>query len=204
MSKVTALIFIEGDTEEEFYKIVCDKYLGGLTKKVWNLNGNFNVNNKILDKTFSFLDRNPKSLVRVYCCIDRESRDQNPPIDIGHIVETFKKKSRKQCRVLSVKKIIATQMIESWFFYDMDGIYKFLSTPHPQRKHHKFRPPEKFTHIDLANLFKRYGKFYIKGKRCQNFVSHLDIDKIYRDCQELKKGIESISKLHKLTKIKVK
>ncbi|MCE5210417.1 MAG: DUF4276 family protein [Deltaproteobacteria bacterium] len=204
MRKVTALIFIEGDTEEEFYKIVCDKYLGGLTKKVMNLNGNFNIDSKILDKTFSFLDKHPENFVRIFCCIDRESRDHNPPINISHIVETFKNKSKKQCRVLSVKKIIATQMIESWFFYDMDGIYKFLSTPHSQRKHHKFRPPEKFTHIDLSNLFKRYDKIYIKGKRCQNFVNHLDIEKIYRDCQELQKGIELISKLHKLPKIKVK
>ncbi len=86
MSKTTALIFVEGETEEEFYQVVCDRYLRGLSKQVKNLHGNFNIHSKILDKTVSFLENHPESEVRVYCCIDRESRDQNPPINIDNLV----------------------------------------------------------------------------------------------------------------------
>jgi hypothetical protein len=140
-------------------------------------------------------------VVRIYCCIDRESRDQNPPVDINYLAKTFDIGSRKCC-VLSVDKIIATQMIESWFFHDMDGIYKFLSTPHSKRKYHKFKTPEKLTHIDLANLFIRSGKIYIKGKRCQNFINHLNIDKIYKACEELQEGIRLIARKKQLPKMK--
>jgi hypothetical protein len=193
MAELTALIFVEGDTEEEFYQVVCDKYLKGVRKKVWNLSGNFNIHTKVLDKTFSFLDKHRKSLVRVYCCIDRESRDHNPPIDIDFLVSTFGKYPEKR-RVLSVDKIIATQMIESWFFHDIEGIYRFLSTPKSARKNQKFQLVKKLTHIDLANLFKRSGKAYIKGKRSHNFINHLDIEKIFTACEELQKGVHLISR----------
>ncbi len=198
MSKTTALIFVEGETEEEFYQVVCDRYLRGLSKQVKNLHGNFNIHSKILDKTVSFLENHPESEVRVYCCIDRESRDQNPPINIDNLVKTF---ALKKCRVLSVRKIIATQMIESWFFHDTEGIYKFLSTPKSKRNY-KFKPPEKFTHIHLADLFKRNGKIYIKGKRCKNFIKHLDIKKIVGACEELQKGINLISRKKQPPKMK--
>jgi hypothetical protein len=192
MREVTALIFVEGDTEEEFYQVVCDGYLGGVRKKVLNLGGNFNIHKKVLDKTFYFLDKHPKSMVRVYCCIDRESRDHNPPLDVDFLIETINKKPGKR-RILSVDKIIATQMIESWFFHDIEGIYKFLSIPKSLRKYHKFRVVEKLTHIDLSNLFRRSGKVYIKGKRSHNFINHLDINKIFGACGELQEGVNLIS-----------
>lgn len=192
ISEVTALIFVEGDTEEEFYQVIFDKYLKGLRKKMWNLGGNFDISRKVLDKTFSFLDLHRNSAVRVYCCIDRESREHNPPLDIDLLLETFSKYHQTKRRVLSVDGIIATQMIESWFFHDIEGIYKFLSAPKSARGNHKFKPVEKLTHIDLARLFKKHGKSYIKGKRCHNFIKNLDIEKIIAACEELQRGIKLI------------
>ena len=49
--KQVGLFFVEGDTEEEFYSRVFDKYLNHLSKKVENLHGHFKVYGKILDKT---------------------------------------------------------------------------------------------------------------------------------------------------------
>jgi hypothetical protein len=77
-------------------------------------------------------------------------------------------------------------------FYDIEGIYKFLSAQKSTRKNHKFNPVEKLTHIDLARLFKNHGKAYIKGKRCHNFINNLDIDKIFAACKELQEGVKLI------------
>lgn len=97
-------------------------------------------------------------------------------------------------RVLSVDTIIATTMIESWFFYDIEGIYKFLRVPRARRNPKKYKPPEKFTHIDLSTLFKQNGKSYIKGERCAGFINALDLKKIYLNCQELKSGLDKINR----------
>lgn len=191
--KEIALIFVEGDTEEEFYSKLLREYLNGTPKSVKNLNGIFNVHKKVLGKTEAFLHDNKEKVVRVYCCIDRESRDHNPPLDIEVLRNSFKE-IKVFKRVLSADAIIATQMIESWFFYDTEGIYKFLKVPHSKRNPSKFKPPEKFTHIHLSKLFEHYDKTYIKGRKCANFISNLDIGKIYAECRELREGLELIKR----------
>ena len=190
--KFIALIFLEGDTEKEFADKLFPKYLDKTPRKVMNLHGNININNKIFDKVANFISNNADTLVRVYCFIDREHRTHNPPLDIAFIKSEFKAKSVFQGRVISTHRIVATQMIESWFFYDIEGIYKFLSVPHKNRDNSKYKPPEKFTANDLARLFSRYGKSYIKGKRCANLIEHLDTDKIYKQCTELRAGLDII------------
>ncbi|MCM2356877.1 MAG: DUF4276 family protein [Geobacteraceae bacterium] len=191
--KEVALIYVEGDTEEEFYTELLKKYLNGIPKSVRNMNGIYNIHRKVLGKTEAFLYSHKETVVRVYCCIDRESRDHNPPLDIDELRKSFKEiKGFK--RVLSVDAIIATQMLESWFFHDMEGIYKFLRVPRKERNPSKFTPPEKFTHIHLAKLFERYDKTYIKGHKCANFISNLDIENIYNNCRELREGIELIKR----------
>jgi hypothetical protein len=97
-------------------------------------------------------------------------------------------------RILSVDVVIATQMIESWFFHDIEGIFRFLQVPNRERNPARFRTAAKFTDVDLAHLFYRYGKSYIKGKRVKNFIQSLDIAKILNRCNELGKGIDLIKK----------
>ena len=190
--KTYSLFFVEGDTEEEFYKKEVPRHFHGLRKKLFNLGGNFNIHRKILGKTLDFINKKSDCTVRIYCCIDRESRSHNPPLDIEVLRNTFKNNPLFKSKVLSADTIIATQMIESWFFYDIEGIYKFLKTPKKDRKTKTYIPPEKFTHIDLSNLFKRYNKTYIKGKKCSFFIDHLDTVKIYNNCQEFKDGLAKV------------
>jgi hypothetical protein len=191
--KEVALFFVEGDTEEEFYSKLFKDYLFGIPKSVVNLKGIHNIHRKVLGKTEAFLYRHKYKVIRVYCCIDRESRDHNPPLDIETLRVSFKE-IRGFKRVLSADAIIATQMLESWFFHDMEGIYKFLRVPNKERNPTKFSPPEKFTYIHLAKLFERYGRTYIKGHKCANLISNLDIDEIYKKCRELREGLELIKR----------
>lgn len=189
--KEVALIFVEGDTEKEFYTKLAETYLHGISKAVINMHGIGNVHRNVLGKAEAFLHQHGDVTVRIYCCIDRESRDHNPPLDIDDLRSELKKQ-RDFNRVLSADAIIATQMIESWFFYDIGGIYKFLKVPRNLRNTTKFRPPEKFTHLDLSKLFARFGKTYIKGRKCANFINHLDLGEIYGRCSELSVGLNLI------------
>jgi hypothetical protein len=187
-----ALIFVEGDTEEEFFKKLFVKYLGGMQRKTVNLNGNFNIYNKILDKTLFIIKDRRSIMVRIFCFIDRESTDHNPPLSISILRRRVKDTPELRKRVLSADLILATQMIESWFFHDIEGIYKFLKAPRHERTPNKYRPVKRFSANDLSHLFTRYGKVYIKRKKGHNFVNHLDIDKIFNACGELKQGINLI------------
>ena len=81
-ASVLALIYVEGDTEEEFFNNLFVRYLGRLQRKTINLNGNFSIYNKILDKTLLTIRNKPFMRVRIYCFLDRESRDHNPPLII--------------------------------------------------------------------------------------------------------------------------
>lgn len=192
-NRQVALLFVEGDTEEEFYKYLLTSYLPNAPKAIVNLHGNSNIHRKILSGADVFLQKHKDCFVRIYCCIDRESRDHNPPLDIDALRDSLRA-DRDFSRVLSADTIIATQMIESWYFHDIGGIFKFLKVPHSERNPAKFAPPEKFTHIHLARLFERYGKVYIKGRKSANFINHLDLEKIHNDCAELRNGLELIVK----------
>jgi hypothetical protein len=73
-----------------------------------------------------------------------------------------------------------------------EGIYVYLKVPKSQRNQRAFRPPERFGYRDLQRLFERHGKIYTKGKRAENFISRLDIEKIIYNCKELREGIQLI------------
>jgi hypothetical protein len=129
--------------------------------------------------------------IRVYCCLDRESRyGEVPGLNIGGIRRHIK--DAQIINVLSVDLIRATQQIESWFLYDIENIYGFLKVPKPVRNPRAYKPPEGFGYKDLQRLFERHGRSYSKGKDGENFINHLDIEKIARGCKELRDGVELI------------
>ena len=152
------------------------------------------INAKIIDEIIKIHDRDNIEEIRAYCCLDRESRyGQTPGLNLTAIRKYVKKENL--FKVKSVDRIIATQQIESWFLYDIEGIYKFLTVPKAQRNLRKYRPPEKFTYKDLETLFENHNKTYHKGKkRAGNFLDNLDIKKIHDNCMELSKGIALIQK----------
>lgn len=132
-------------------------------------------------------------MVGAYCCLDRESRyAKTPGFDLTLIRNTLK--ARDVTNVLRVDAVIATQMIESWFFYGIAGIYTYLKVPKAKRKARAYSPPEKFREKDLKALFRRYGKNYREGKRAKPFIDQLDIATIAAKCEELKEGIALINR----------
>ena len=131
-------------------------------------------------------------LVRIYCCLDRESRESKTPgFELKTIIREIHERNIKS--VLSIDKIIATQQIESWFFWDMETIYKYLKVARSRRKKKAYRPPEKYTYHDMIKLFRSHGKIYNKGKkRCGYFIQQLNLNTIISNCRELREGIEKI------------
>ena len=69
-------------------------------------------------------------------------------------------------------------MLESLFFIDIDGIYKFVRAKKSLRKPSKYRNYRKLTHCDLSAVFKQFGHEYHKGVRCKGLVAALDLEKI--------------------------
>lgn len=186
-----SLLLVEGETDEIFYERIKKDYLKDCRVIIHNLKGLFSVNKKVVNKIISASLKYKNNDFRVYCCLDRESRDgRTPGFDMNVIRKHIKERDIKS--LLSIDAIIATQQIESWFFCDMVSIYKFLKVPRSERKTNAYKPPEKYSYKYFQRLFERYGKTYNKGKRASNFIKHLDLKKIVSACRELKDGIDKI------------
>jgi len=191
IKKPISLLLTEGDTDEIFYNRIKDDFLTGCRITVENIHGLYNINLKIMSRIVDYSKKHEDEIIRVYCCLDRESRyGQVPEFDVKIITKYVKDENIK--KILSINSIIATQQIESWFFYDIDGIYVFLNVPKSRRKPTSFKPPERFGYKHLQRLFERYNKTYTKGKRAEYFINQLDVNKIASNCNELREGIELI------------
>ena len=190
-NKPVSLLVLEGDTEQLFYHIIRDKFLKGIRIELRNIKGRGNVNKDVLCEIYKYTYNNRDDAVRVYCCVDTERQKRTAtPIELDLIREQVKIK-KLRC-VLSVDLLSADPEIESWFFYDIEGIYKFLGVKTSQRNVKKYSNPKNLCKKDLQRLFHRFEKEYLPGKRAANFINHLDIDKIITECKELHDGIALI------------
>lgn len=186
-----SLLILEGETEEVFYSLIRDRYLQQMRVELKPLKGRGNVNKDILSKVYQYCYDNRTDLVRVYCCVDSEAQKRSAtPLDLQLLSEKIKTGS--MAAVLSINQILADPDIESWFFYDIAGIYKFLRAKQTQRNVKKYRDPRKFSKKHLQELFRRFGKEYLPGKKTANFINHLNLEKVVSNCPELQKGIELI------------
>ena len=192
-----AILFLyEGDTEGGFYDRLFELY--GLTRQVQIkkkcINGIYNINQKVADKIYGYLENAKNDHVKyltVFVAYDREQArgEIDSRINIGLIIKQTADK-----RLKAIHEIIATQMLESWFFIDIDGIYSYLKMPASQREPHKYSNHEKYTADNLDELFKQKDKRskYYKGAGCIDLIKHLDLMKIHDNCPDLKKGIDKL------------
>ena len=198
-NKVVSLLILEGDTEQEFYPIIRDRFLIGIAIKLQNIKGQGNTNKDVLAEIYKYTYNNHTDLVRAYCCVDTEKQNTTAtPLELDFVREQIRMK--RLHTVLSVEAILADPDIESWFFYDIKGIYKFLRAPKSQRNIRKYANPKNLRKKDLSELFNRFGKVYLPGKRAKHFIETLDIEKIVSCCGELHAGINRISsQAHNMT-----
>lgn len=183
-----SVLLVEGQTEEVFYRRVKDTFLRDLRVTIELLEGLRNINEKVLNRLIhKYSDQD----VRAYCCVDRESRYGNSPdLKISWIQHELL--TEGMVNVKSIHAITATQMIESWFFHDVEGIFRFLEVRKSQRNPRRFRPPDKFGKVDLKKLFHQHGKEYREGERARSLIEALDIELIADSCYELRNGIKLI------------
>lgn len=173
---------VEGDTEVLFYKRVKTQFHGDAQSGIINLQGNWNINKKILAAAEDFQCEHPDRKFRIFIAIDKESRYGLAQVDITLLKSEL---MSSNIGAMDVALFEATQDIESWFFHDIEGIFKFLRVPRSKRIPSKYKPVEKLNHTDLSRLFKSAGKTYKKGFASRNFIDHLDIDLIKQNCEVL-------------------
>ncbi len=199
MNKNSILFLYEGETEEEFYKTIFEKYIPKrlIRRNFGNLKGVYNLNKKVDGKIESYLYNETFSdckHIHVFVAYDREgTRDKLSSLNIKLLQEKF---ITKKSRITAIHEIIATQDLESWFFNDLEGIYSFLEVPKTKRNLKAYPNIEATNNYKLSELFHRYNKHYQKGKKAQGFISKLNIDSIIEKTAELKEAIEKIKSLY--------
>jgi len=200
MNPNSILFLYEGETEGEFYKFFFDQFP---SRKIRiyksNLKGVYSLNNKVSSKIKSYLASKKFEdciQIHVFVAFDREGSRDNPcALDVGSLEHQFV--GCNGARVVSINPIIATQDLESWFFHDLKGIYKFLGTPKSKANLKAYRNPDATNNRILSDLFHRFGKHYQKGRRVEGFLKSLDLKYIIDTVPELKEAKNKISALIK-------
>jgi hypothetical protein len=180
-----ALILVEGETELEFYSAFADRFFKGTKKTIRNLKGNFNINTKVADKIVQYHHAHPSDTFDVYVCIDQE-RIGVPAVNPQLIRnELNQRKDFDSTKFGKFVPVIAVLMMESLFFIDMNGLYKYLRAPKKKQNAKKFSHFRTLTHKDLSTLFAAFDKQYHKGSKCEGLIASLDLGKIAAKAEEL-------------------
>lgn len=187
MANHLALVLVEGETEVQFYERLCNEKLNGIPKRIKNLKGNYNINTKILDRATEFHRNHPDCTFDVYVCVDQEKVGV-PPFNRQFVEEKLKSIEKLK----RITPVIAVIMLESLFFIDISGIYKFIRAKKSKRNKKKYSNFRKLSHRELSRLFKQFGKYYNKGIRCEGLVNALNLNLIISKAAELSKFIDNV------------
>ena len=186
------ILFVEGDTEVEFYKRVVanarrlhpenrfDTHI-----EFRNVKGVGGFKGNALRKFTKEIK--PKygeeCIYTVVLCSDTDVFDfsSKPPIK-------WKEVERGLCEN-GASKIIhvrAKHSIEDWFLYDAEGIIGFL------RLGKNTKIVGKSGYDKLQNLYKRANKAYFKGVKSNGMIAKLDIDKIVNSARDQLKPLYDV------------
>lgn len=180
MSKCLVL-FVEGDTEVEFYKHVISnarqKRAGGrfdINIECKNVRGVGGFKNIALRKFIKEIKPKYREECEFSVALCRDTDvfeiSPKPPIKWDEIEMAFKENGAHK-----VIHIEAKQSIEDWFLLDEEGIISFLRLP----KRTKVSGVNGYD--KLKKLFKQANKMYYKGMKSNGMVGRLDIDKIVQN-----------------------
>lgn len=176
MAETIVTVFVEGDTEVDFYKKLIaylrEKNGGRLNCKVnvRNVKGVGRYQNKVC-RIFenSVRKQYPDHDYKVVLCYDSDVFEfsRKPPVDWDEVTKALCEKGADDVRLVK-----AVTSIEDWFLYDIEGLRKFLKLPK------KFKMTGYKGYKGLAKLFLKAKKTYIKGVRCNGLIEALDLDVI--------------------------
>lgn len=176
MAETIVTVFVEGDTEVDFYKKLIaylrEKNGGRLHCKVdvRNVKGVGRYQNKVC-RIFenSVKKQYPGHNYKVVLCYDSDVFEfsRKPPVDWDEVTKALHEKGADDVRLVK-----AVTSIEDWFLYDIEGLRKFLKLPK------KFKMIGYKGQKGLAQLFLKAKKTYIKGVRCNGLIEALDLDVI--------------------------
>lgn len=168
------VIFIEGDTEVDFYKKLVSYFRekrGGRLNcrvEVKNVKGVGNYQSKVC-RIFEkmILPQYPGFEYHVFLCYDTDAFEfsRKPPVNWATVVKALKAAGASQ-----VQQVRAVHSIEDWFLYDSEGLKKFLHLPR------KFSMTGYAGQKGLEQLFRKANRTYIKGRECKGLVDALDIE----------------------------
>lgn len=172
------VLFVEGETEIEFYKAVISFVRGKLKNKRFdtcieceNVNGIGGFKNIALrrfeKKVKPKYDEACKFTVVLCSDTDVFELEQKPPVNWDEVRNDLISAGAHDVILVRAKK-----SIEDWFLYDSDSIVSFL----------RLKKGEKITgsngYDKLKRLYKKANKMYFKGMQSNGMVEKLDIEKI--------------------------
>ena len=171
------ILFVEGETEKEFYEALINYYRSkSKTKivgcKIYNIKGIGRFESKVTSKLrFDIIPKYEKIKLKVICCYDSDVFElaQKPPVNWSIV-----KKKVSELGINEFEEIVAVRMIEDWFLKDIEGICKYLKVPIPKKLEGK-NGYEK-----MKVLFKKGAKpkVYQKGSNSHKFVPNLNLKAI--------------------------
>ena len=177
MSKCLVL-FVEGDTEVEFYKQVIANArklrpngMFDTSIECKSINGVGGFKNIVLRKFVKEIKTkyDEDCVFTVVLCRDTDvfELSPKPPIKWNEV-----ERDLRASGAADVIHVEARHSIEDWFLYDAEGIISFL------RLNKKTKVTGKDGYDKLKRLYKQANKMYYKGMKSNGMVSRLDIDKI--------------------------
>ena len=173
--KTLALVFVEGDTEVDFYNKMKEhlrQKLGGRLAcevKIHNLKGvgqYQNIAQRIFEKRVK-VDYPPEEYrYHIFLCYDTDVFEyaKKPPVDWPKVIKMLKELGAHE-----VLRVEAKTSIEDWFLLDIEGLRSFLKIPR------KVKLSGYKGQNGLRQLLLKANRTYIKGIRCAGLVDALDI-----------------------------
>ena len=176
MSKCLVL-FVEGETEVEFYKaVIADARrrrqdgrfdISIETRNVKGVGGFKSIAlRKYLKEIKPRYDSETEFVVALCRDTDVFELASKPPVKWDEVEKEFCKNG---AQVIHVE---AKRSIEDWFLVDSDGIIAFLRLPK------KTKISGSSGYDKLSKLYRQANKMYIKGMKSNGMVNRLDIPKI--------------------------
>lgn len=196
MTDTVVTVFVEGDTEVDFYKklisFLREKNGGHLPCRVnvKNVKGVGNYQSKV-SRIFLFgvKPQNTDSVHKIVLCYDTDvfQFSRKPPVEWESVVADLTNKGAEE--VCLVKAVTS---IEDWFLYDVEGLRHFLKMPL------RFKLSGYKGLKGLEQLFIKAGRTYIKGAHCKGLVDALDMEVIYPRIKDEVVGLEKMIKGYKV------